>query len=84
VAQLEAALDAQKRVATSAFEDLKRAENELYIIEKRMHQSVQGVRDAESKLISQATLDVERYLGIRTYILVSEGKYRSECPNISL
>jgi hypothetical protein len=71
---LEAALDAQKRVATSAFEDLKRAENELYQIEKRMHQSVQGVRDAEAKLISQATLDVERYVDIRKHICIVHGK----------
>lgn len=59
VGQLEAALEAQKRGTTRAFDVLNVAERRMFEADRDLHQYVDNMEDAESKIKVQRELDEE-------------------------
>ena len=60
VAQLEAALDAQKKGTSKAFDNVTEAERKLFESDRNLHQFVDVLEDTELAIATQAELDRER------------------------
>jgi len=60
VTQLEAALEAQKRVTSRAFVACNEAERKLFESDRNLHQYVDSLEDAELAVATQAELDHDR------------------------